>query len=245
MMDIVFGSALGVLLAEALLQALKLAFVRARRDEARERILSILRLRESDIADGFVKYAGAVGVLVALTVLGGWGLADYLSAKSSEQARNGVPMPSLAAALPEPARPADQPSEPESSQAAQSAKVEVAGSDPYSDSEFEVRRRGHRAGASSLKDAFLRRSEDKARADLLRQTQERGQRSQYDCEAAVHASRYLKAGLDVWGFTTWQVKYFPLDGYKGATLSECKGIKEVIDPKRINVKSAVANRSNM
>jgi len=65
-------------------------------------------------------------------------------------------------------------------------------------------------------------------------------RSQYDCEAADRAGRYLKAGLDVWGFGAWQLKYFPTEGYKGATLIACKDIPNVVDPSQLDLQSTVA-----
>lgn len=248
MSQLVIGSTLGFLLAQALVQALKLMFVSSRREELRQNLRTAFARRDSGLADGFVKYAGAVALVAALTVLGGWGLADYLEAKSSAAATRDT---EVAQAQPDPLpgamRPDATAQEPGAAVAAPVADRDYANTsavDPYSDSEFSVRRRARR-GSGNLKDAFLQRSEEKARSDLLKETQEREQRSQYDCELAAHAARYVKAGLDVWGFTTWQAKYFPLEGYKGATLPECKGIRDVIDPKRINVKSAVANRSNM
>ena len=86
----------------------------------------------------------------------------------------------------------------------------------------------------------MQRSELKARWDLLAQLRAHAQRSQYDCEAADHAEKYLKAGLDVWGFTTWQDKYFPVENYAGAALEKCQQIQSAIDPGRMNLKSAVA-----
>ena len=85
-------------------------------------------------------------------------------------------------------------------------------SDPYADSEFKVHRRPHRAGTPlSLKETLLQRSEAKARDDLLKQIQQHMDRSQYDCEAAERANKYLKADSDVWGFSSWQLKYFPTE----------------------------------
>jgi hypothetical protein len=113
--------------------------------------------------------------------------------------------------------------------------------DPYTDSDFKVQRRAHHARtALSLKETLLQRSEAKARADLLREIQQHLYRSQYDCEAADRASQYLKAGLDVWGFATWQSRYFPMDSYQGATLPQCKDIKEVVDPSSLDLRSTVA-----
>jgi hypothetical protein len=96
----------------------------------------------------------------------------------------------------------------------------------------------------SLKETLLQRSEGKARADLLRETQQHLYRSQYDCEAADRAGKYLKAGLDVWGFAAWQIRYFPVDSYKGATLPECKDIKDVVDPSPLHSQSTVAQENH-
>jgi hypothetical protein len=86
--------------------------------------------------------------------------------------------------------------------------------------------RPHHAGVPpSLKETLVRRAEARARADLLRQTQEHVHRFHYDCEAAERAIKYVKAGLDVWGFARWQLKYFPIGSYKGATLPQCKDIR--------------------
>ncbi len=243
MTQTVIGAALGVLLAEGLLQGMKIVWVRVRRDSIRE-LFSPERL---GLPDGFVRYAGAVGVAAAVVIFGVWRVADYLAARSAAaSARETEVEAAVAAALPEPRVSADKPAEPDAASKAESSTGVAAGAaDPYSDSEFVVHRRVQRGRAANLKDALLRQSEERAGADLLKQTEERGQRSQYDCEAAVHAARYLKAGLDVWGFASWQLKYFPMDAYKGATLPECKSIKYLIDPKRVNVKSAVADRSNM
>jgi len=92
----------------------------------------------------------------------------------------------------------------------------------------------------TLKETLLQRSEAKARAELLHEMQEHTSRSQYDCEAADHAARYLKAGLDVWGFAAWQLKYFPTEGYRGAMLLTCKDIPNVIDPSQLDLQSTVA-----
>jgi hypothetical protein len=113
---------------------------------------------------------------------------------------------------------------------------------PYADPAFKVQRRPqHAVTHPSLRETLVQRSEARARADLLRQTQEYVHRSQYDCEAAERAVKYLNAGLDVWGFATWQVKYFPREGYKGATLPQCKDIGNVGDAPGLDSQSPVAN----
>ena len=92
----------------------------------------------------------------------------------------------------------------------------------------------------SLKETLLRRSEARAQADLLRETQQHLHRSQYDCEAADRASKYVKAGLDVWGFAAWQIRHFSMVSYKGATLPQCRDIKNVVDPASLRLQSTVA-----
>src|SRR5882762_2374862 len=95
----------------------------------------------------------------------------------------------------------------------------------------------------SLKETLLQRSEAKACAELLRGTQQRLSRSQYDCEAADRAGKYLKAGLDVWGFAAWQIRHFPMDGYKGAMLPQCKDIKDIVDhSSSVDLQSTVAQQ---
>ena len=106
-----------------------------------------------------------------------------------------------------------------------------------------MQRPAHKAGtAPSLKETLLQRSEAKTRSQLLRQLQQHAQRSQYDCEAAERGQKYLKADLDVWGFAAWQVKYFPVEGYQGATLPQCRDIKNVLDPTALDLHSTVAKK---
>jgi hypothetical protein len=50
----------------------------------------------------------------------------------------------------------------------------------------------------------------------------------------------VAAGLDVWGFAAWQMKYFPTNNYKGATLVQCHDVGNVIDPSWLELRSTVA-----
>jgi hypothetical protein len=190
----------------------------------------------------FVRYAAPVAVAAALLILGVWTVTDYLATRSTPSVPLAwTPGPSGAAlatarasaAADVAARPG-----PQGSGSAQSA----ADNDPYGDPEFKVQHRGHRPGSGSLKDALLQKSELKASAELRRETQQHQQRSQYDCEAADRADRYLKAGLDVWGFAAWQQRYFPIDAYKGATLEQCRDIKAVI-PGSLDLQATVAQQT--
>jgi len=108
-------------------------------------------------------------------------------------------------------------------------RLRLTSVDPYADSDFKVQRRPHRPGTA----LSLRRLSCSGRSQSLRGIAQGDStapvRSQYDCEAADRAGKYLKAGLDVWGFGAWQMRHFPMDGYKGATLPQCKDVKDIVD----------------
>ncbi len=192
-----------------------------------------------------MRYAGVIGVSAALITLGVWAVGDYRTTKSAPTTADAFgPAPTPAADM---ADSAEHPAEPAPARSTSPAAVAVslADSAPYLDPEFTVQRPAHRPRTPvSLKERLLQRSETKARTDLLREIQQHMQRSQYDCEAAERADRYLKAGLDVWGFTLWQLKHFPVEKYKGATLTQCKDIKNVVDPAWLDVSSTVAQQNH-
>jgi hypothetical protein len=56
--------------------------------------------------------------------------------------------------------------------------------------------------------------------------------------------KYVKTGLDVWGFARWQLKYFPMGSYKGATLPQCKDIKKIVEPSELDSRSTVADENH-
>ena len=229
MTQLVLGCALGFIVAQGVLYGLRRLFAGKARTvspEPDEKSLPLSYVRL------FIRYAAPVFASAAFVLLGAWTLQDYLSAKSARAAVAEVPDPVV---VPEP-----PPSASQASAAAALADAESAadsGPDPYADADFRV---AHHARSASLTDKLVQRAEQKARAELLGQLRQRAQRSQYDCEAADHAQKYLKAGLDVWGFTTWQAKYFPVENYQGAKLSQCQQIQSALDPARVNLKSAVA-----
>ena len=233
MTQLVLGCALGFLVAQGVLYGLRRLFggkARAAPPEADEKSIPLSYIR------AFISYAAPVFASAAFVLLGAWSLQDYLSGKSARAA---------AADVAEPVVPADTPAPPTASTAAPDVDAEAAAAnsapDPYADPDFRV---AHHARSASLKDQLVQRAEQKARAELLAQMRQHAQRSQYDCEAADHAQKYLKAGLDVWGFTTWQAKYFPVENYQGATLAQCEEIHSATDPARMNLKSAVAQREH-
>jgi hypothetical protein len=243
--QIVIGAALGCLAAEAVLYGLGQAAEWLGHGEVLRRIGRLRRLspgRGSTVMAGFVKYAGVIGVTAALITLGVWAVGDYWADKSA---------PGIADAFGPAPAPADTPGPAENPAAVAPAPktipsataVAVEDSDPYVDPDFRVRRPAHRPGALSLKERLLQRSEAKARADLLHEIEQHVQRSQYDCEAADRANRYLKAGLDVWGFTIWQLKHFPVGKYQGATLAQCRAIKNIADPASLDLGSTLAQQN--
>jgi len=247
MTHVVIGAALGCLAAQGGLYGIRQLAGWMQRDDWGARLRSLAPSPDSSLVAAFVKYAGPVGMGVALVTLGVWAVSDYVAARSVRSA--------TLASVTDPAPPAPAAAAPDqgSSEAAPvhtAEKTDAAAPatdkfNPYADPDYQVRRKSHRAGtALSLKETLLRREESKARADLMKDVQQRLSRSQYDCEAADHASHYLKANLDVWGFASWQSKYFPVEGYKGATLAQCKDIKNVVDPGGLDLQSTVARQSH-
>jgi len=247
MTQLVIGTALGFFVAQGVLYSIKHLIGWLRRSDARKRILKPTPSLASTLISGFTKYAALAGAGAAVITLGVWFVGDHLAAKSARSAATADVLES-STALPV-SDPHGSPDEVAGHapvpKVDHSRAVPVDNVDPYTDSDFRVQRRAHHARtALSLKETLLQRSEAKARADLLRETQQHLYRSQYDCEAADRASKYLKAGLDVWGFATWQIRYFPTGSYKGATLAQCKDIKEVVDPSSMDLRSTVAQENH-
>jgi hypothetical protein len=243
MTELVIGAALGFVLAQLALHGTSYLLKWLRTDGARGRLRRILPMKGSAVGGFFVRYAAPISVSAALVLMGAWAVGDYLKARAA----HGTAMASTFDATPA-APPADgqdvadaHPAAPAAIPAVRheaAAPQEVAAADPYADPEFKVRRKPHKS--MTLKETLLEKSEARARADLLRETQQHMQRSQYDCEAADRAAKYVAADLDVWGFAAWQMKYFPTNNYKGATLAQCKDVNNVIDPSWLNLQSAVA-----
>ncbi|MBS0577720.1 MAG: hypothetical protein JSR36_00495 [Proteobacteria bacterium] len=232
MTQLVLGCALGFLIAEGILWAFR-HLLRRRAPAARAaRTESI----PSSYIRAFIQYAAPVGASVAFVALGAWTVQDYLSAKSARAAAEQPEAPLAAEPAPDAAS--------ESIAAAPAGADEEAEPrqpDPYKDAEFRVVRHAH--PGEPLRDRLVQRAEQKAGAQLLAELRAHAQRSQYDCEAVEHAQRYLKAGLDVWGFSMWQSKHFPVEKYPGATLPQCQELERTVDPSLINLKSAVARSS--
>ena len=241
MTQVVLGAALGFLVAQGTLMGIRQLLGWAQRDNVRLRLRALAPAPA--VISGFIRYAGPVGASAALVTLGVWAVGDYLAAKSARAA-------ALASLYEAPA--VDAPTDPHNSGEERAGAAAVAESaaapandavDPYQDPDFKVRKRAHRGGTDqALKEALLQRSEMKARNELLREMHQHAQRSQYDCEAAEHAEHYLKAGLDVWGFSAWQAKYFPTAGYQGATAPACKDIKSVLDSSALDLHATVAQK---
>jgi len=247
MTQLVIGTALGFFVAQGVLYSSKHLIGWLQRSDARKRILKLPPSLGPAFIGGFTKYATLVGASAAVITLGVWAVGDYLAAQSARGAATADVLESSTAVPVSDAHgsPDVVAAHAPAPRVDRSTAVPVDNVDPYSDPDFKVQRRSHHAGtALSLKETLLQRSEGRARADLLRETQQRLYRSQYDCEAADRASKYLKAGLDVWGFAMWQIRYFPAVSYKGATLPQCKDIKSVVDPSLLHLQSTVAQENH-
>jgi len=244
MMQLIIGTALGFIAAQSGLYGIRHSLGWLQREEVSTRVRA---LPGHVIVGGFIRYAAPIGAAAALITLAVWGVGDYLAAKAAR----GVTLASALDSAPSAGAPQVPGSADDAAAASGSASSESAtpvqseGVDPYADPDYKVHRRAHRTGSPvSLKETLLQRSEAKARSELLQEMQQHVARSQYDCEAADRAARYLKAGLDVWGFGAWQLKYFPVEGYKGATLLGCKDIPNVVDPSQLNLQSTVAQENH-
>jgi hypothetical protein len=235
MAQLVIGAALGFMLAQGVLYGVRHLLSLMQRD-------GVTHPRAHIFLSGLIRYAGPVAASAALITLGVWALGDYLAAKSARTAdmTNAFDPSTADAAAPDSHldEVAGATTVPQVDAPAAAAVAEV---DPYSDPDFKVHRRAHHAGTPlSLKETLVQKSEAKARAELLQDTRVHVRRSQYDCEALEHVQKYLKSDLDVWGFAAWQMKYFPTDGFKGATLPRCQDIKDVVDHSGLDLHSTVA-----
>ena len=242
MTQLIVGAALGFLVAQGVIHGLKRAVPWLLREEVRAHIRKLAPRSGGAILHASLKYGVLAGAAAALITLGVWATGDFFSAKSARLSAASDAEPPTAAPAPKAAEAPLRTAElapglnADGSRKAAAAGVSL---DPYADPDFKVQRpRG--AARLSLKDTLVQRAEAKARAELLAEMRQHQNRSQYDCEAADRAAKYVKAGLDVWGFAAWQVKHFPMDGYEGATLQECQNIKDVVDPSRFDLHGAVA-----
>ena len=244
MMQLVIGTAFGFLVAQGLLYGLGRLVGWLRQGDLLAHARAVRATPAPTVLSALIRYAAPVGVSVALLTLGVWAVSDYLAAKSVRNVDaklfdSSATAPVADQAIP-PVRAASLTPPP-----APELLDELAGAspDPYADPVFKVQRKPHRAGAAlSLKETLVQQSEARARNELLHELQQHVHRSQYDCEAAERADKYLKAGLDVWGFANWQGKYFPVDNYRGATLGQCRAIKNVV-ASSVDLQSALAQQN--
>jgi len=200
MMQLIFGAALGFILGEGVLQGLKHSIGWLQAAEVRKRVGNLPSVQGSDLIRGFIKYAGVAGAVVALITLAVWSVGDYIGAKSTRRMTNANVSGVAAASIPAPGvhgAPNESAGITPSSKGNSAAEVPADNPDPYGDSDFKVQARPRVGPHPNLRETLVQRSEARARVDLLRQTQDHAHRSQYDCETAERASKYLKAGLDV------------------------------------------------
>jgi hypothetical protein len=246
MTQLIMGTALGFIVAQSALYAVRHSLGWLQRGEVGARVRAMAPSPGHAVVAGFIRYAAPLGAAAALITLAVWGIGDYMAAKAARSATLTTALDPAAPGAQLPAASEDRAAGAVAANAEPAAAVQPDGADPYADPDYKVQRRPHRQGSSpSLKEALLLRSEAKARAELLRDMQLHARRSQYDCEAADRAGRYLKAGLDVWGFAAWQLKYFPTEGYKGAALAACQDIPNVLDPSQLDLQSTVAQGGHL
>jgi hypothetical protein len=243
MTQLVIGAALGFIVGECVLVGLKHVARFLQRDKLSIRLRNLSALQGSALIGRMLRNASVFAVGAGVFTLAAWSVTNYLAARDAQRA---VTTTSTSPVVAPPSLATDASEVEDQGPGSDHARVdppgvEVADTDPYADPDFKTPRPPRHGGTPRrLTEVLLQRSETKARADLLKETQEHAQRSQYDCEAAARAARYLKSGLDVWGFAAWQRKYFPLDGYQGATLAQCKTIKNRVDSSDADSSQTVA-----
>lgn len=241
MTQLILGTALGFVVAQSALYAIRHSLGWLQSEQVATRVRAMTPSPGHALVAGFIRYAAPLGAAAALITLAVWGIGDYMATKAARSATLATTLDSSASRAPPAAAPEDGAAGAVAVNAEPTTAVQGEGPNPYADPDYKVQRRPHRTGSPpSLKEALLLRSEAKARTELLRDMELHARRSQYDCEAADRAGRYLKAGLDVWGFAAWQLKYFPMEGYEGATLATCKDIPNVLDPSQLDLQSTVA-----
>lgn len=245
MSQLVAGTALGFFLAQGVLYLIKLGRSWVQQGPGGQRLQKRASSGDAGLIGTLIRHAGLIGVSAALITLGVWAVRDFLATSSlgSTATASNFDSPGVVPlSEAQGSQEADAISAPVSrAEPVSAAEPQVV--DPYRDPDFQVHRRAHGAGAPvSLKETLLQRSEAKAGAELIKETQQRAHRSQYDCEAAERAAKYIKGGLDVWGFAAWQAKYFPVRDYKGATLAQCQDIAHVLDPSWLDLASTVAQQ---
>jgi hypothetical protein len=244
MTQLVIAAVLGFIIGECALVSLKQLARFVPRDQAGMRSRMLSALQGSGLAGRVVRYAIVFTVGAGVFTLTAWAVTNYQAARDAQRAVSASRVSPVVAPLPYPDDVSDEDSA--LTRSLDRAAVGVADVDPYADPDFKVPRQPHSAGSSGkLTAILLQRSERKARADLLKETEEHAQRSQYDCEAAAHARKYLQSGLDVWGFAAWQTKYFPRDSYEGATLAQCKTIESRIESVETDPKQTVVAQDHV
>lgn len=244
MIQLIIGAALGVIVAEVLLSGLRHAATWLQGPLAREWLAEAIPAQRFAALGGFGRYAALVLGIAAVITLTLWGTVNYLATRSERKEALAAALdPAVTSAAHSAEAGAAADDVPDRTTRVSDAGAAQGAADPYVDADFKVQRPTHRAGSTlSLKDTLVQRAESKARSELVRETTQHAQRSQYDCEVAEHVDKYLKADLDVWGFGAWQAKYFPMERYTGATLPQCKDIPDVIDPAHINIQATVAQQ---
>ncbi len=173
MTQLVLGCALGFIIAQGMLYGLRRLFTRKARVAAADadgKSMSFVR--------GFIRYAAPAFASAAFVLLGAWTLQDYLSAKAAPVVAD-VPDPATAPVAPQTAAP-------ETVAAAPGVDPDAdSGPDPYADPDFKVTHHA-RAGNPQGQARAARRTEGAHGA--AHGIHQHAQRSQYDCEAADHAT---------------------------------------------------------
>ena len=167
MVELVFGAALGFVLAQLALYGVSHLLAWTRTGHARPWLRRIAQLPGPAVFGFFVRYAAPIGVSAALLLMGAWAVSDYLKARAAHSAALASSFDPGSPASPEQAEPPATAPAPVRPAPPEVVEPETAATiDPYADPEFKVQRKPRKA--PSLKETLLQKSEARARADLLR-----------------------------------------------------------------------------
>jgi len=86
MTQLIIGTALGFVVAQSALYALRYSFGWLQREEVRTRIRALTPTPGHGFVAGFIRYAAPIGASAAVITLAVWAVGDYFAAKAAQSA---------------------------------------------------------------------------------------------------------------------------------------------------------------
>src|SRR5215472_16097494 len=86
MTQLIFGTALGFVVAQSALYAIRRSLGWLQREEVGTRIRAMTPSPGHAVVAGFIRYAAPLGAAAAVITLAVWGIGDYIAAKAARSA---------------------------------------------------------------------------------------------------------------------------------------------------------------